>query len=627
MNKILKSVLTFVLLFSVGTSVNAESDEQGNGDNTQKTYVAEIGDTQYESLSAAIAAVGTEKTTITLINDETVSYAISISENKDIILDLNGKTFTTSNPLKVDNGKLEVKDGTVTVDPVVSEDYSTVTYQSGKIVLNNTRGAGLLATNGGQITLTSGTILATNKNGLGAQGDLNGSKEIKSTVTINGGYIQAQECAVIIEGKGATAVINNGVLKTVDNFVVGGNGNYKEGYKAGGTTININGGTLIGNIKTSGYISAAIYHPQEGTLNISGGTLYSSNGNVICIRGGKVNISGNTKIIAKGNSSGKVGDSKVVTSSSDIFVDYDSKYYDSNNIEVNITGGEFTADVTAIEVLGSEVGKVTVEGGTYSSDVSKYLVEGYDLAKIDGKYVVVKKGENAPVTSPITPAVDETAFEEVSSVVTSDVTGTTVTGVKLEANQIEKVVDEEKTKVEDAIKSSVTKSTDVEILLPLDVNLKAITTNADGTSSETSVTSLNKAITATIYLDEATLATLKDKTIKVVREHTENDVTTYDVLDATLEANALKFVTDKFSKYYVVTYKVTTLDDTKNNTSTTTNKVTSTTTTKSTAGWDDGGPFTTDNCGNVFDRWGNKIYEAKGCNVGGYNLVRTSVED
>ena len=49
--------------------------------------------------------------------------------------------------------------------------------------------------------------------------------------------------------------------------------------------------------------------------------------------------------------------------------------------------------------------------------------------------------------------------------------------------------------------------------------------------------------------------------------------------------------------------------------------------TKQTNGWDDEGPFTTDKCGNVFDRWNNKIYEANGCNVGGYNLVRTSVVD
>ena len=54
---------------------------------------------------------------------------------------------------------------------------------------------------------------------------------------------------------------------------------------------------------------------------------------------------------------------------------------------------------------------------------------------------------------------------------------------------------------------------------------------------------------------------------------------------------------------------------------------TSTISTNNSNRWDDGGPFTTDKCGNVFDRWNNKIYEANGCNVGGYNLVRTSVID
>ncbi len=48
---------------------------------------------------------------------------------------------------------------------------------------------------------------------------------------------------------------------------------------------------------------------------------------------------------------------------------------------------------------------------------------------------------------------------------------------------------------------------------------------------------------------------------------------------------------------------------------------------KKDTGWDDGGPFTTDTCGNVYDRWGNKIYEATSCNVGGYNLVGTDTKD
>ncbi len=49
-----------------------------------------------------------------------------------------------------------------------------------------------------------------------------------------------------------------------------------------------------------------------------------------------------------------------------------------------------------------------------------------------------------------------------------------------------------------------------------------------------------------------------------------------------------------------------------------------------TSGYDDGGPFTTDACGNVFDRWGNEVYHAPVCvsnNSAGdntYTLVNTS---
>ena len=77
----------------------------------------------------------------------------------------------------------------------------------------------------------------------------------------------------------------------------------------------------------------------------------------------------------------------------------------------------------------------------------------------------------------------------------------------------------------------------------------------------------------------------------------------------------------------IVTLNITVESVTPTPTPTPTPTATSETKKKSTGGWDDGGPFTTDTCGNVFDRWGNKIYEANGCNVGGYNLVRTSVED
>ncbi len=45
-----------------------------------------------------------------------------------------------------------------------------------------------------------------------------------------------------------------------------------------------------------------------------------------------------------------------------------------------------------------------------------------------------------------------------------------------------------------------------------------------------------------------------------------------------------------------------------------------------TPSYDDGGPFIKDVCGNVFDRWGNKIYSAPACEVsGGYQVPNTGV--
>ena len=53
-------------------------------------------------------------------------------------------------------------------------------------------------------------------------------------------------------------------------------------------------------------------------------------------------------------------------------------------------------------------------------------------------------------------------------------------------------------------------------------------------------------------------------------------------------------------------------------------------TSKPSTGYDDGGPFTTDACGNVFDRWGNEVYHSPVCvnnsveGNGDYNFVNTS---
>lgn len=123
---------------------------------------------------------------------------------------------------------------------------------------------------------------------------------------MNGGLVLAQEYGIGVYGNGASFVMKDGVISTVDNAAVAGNGSCTNSVNYGGTEIEISGGTLIGHITTPGYIANAIYHPQSGVLNITGGTIYADNGLGVLMRNGELNISGSVSIIATGDQSGQL---------------------------------------------------------------------------------------------------------------------------------------------------------------------------------------------------------------------------------------------------------------------------------------------------------------------------------
>ena len=69
--------------------------------------------------------------------------------------------------------------------------------------------------------------------------------------------------------------------------MVAGNGTVNETTNAGGTEINLTGGTLIGHITSSGYIAGGVYHPQSGKLTISGDVdIYADGGVGVLMRRG-----------------------------------------------------------------------------------------------------------------------------------------------------------------------------------------------------------------------------------------------------------------------------------------------------------------------------------------------------
>lgn len=354
-------------------------------------YKAKVGETKYTTLDEAINAA-TDGQTVVLydIDEPTKTYTVA---GKSLTFDLNGSTVNL-NSITADNGAtLTFVDNTATAEPTVSDDYKTVTYSAGTMTLTS----GLKAQNGSGITVNSGKYVNTKGNLLSAIGDTTGASEIKSTVTVDGGYLESQEFTITPQGKGAVANVNGGVLVARDNAVVAGHGTNTATEKRGGTTINITGGTMIGKIQSAGYVACGVYHPQEGKLNISGGKIVALGGSGILMRGGQLNQTGG-EVIATGDAAltGKVGDSRVVVGTSGIIFDRDANYYDAVNTTVEVSGeAKVSGTKAAIEVLNTKAvagaeDVVTVKGGTFSSDVSEFCEDGAAAApNQDGTYGVV----------------------------------------------------------------------------------------------------------------------------------------------------------------------------------------------------------------------------------------------
>ena len=250
------------------------------------------------------------------------------------VLDLNGKHITSFVSPVVVKGNWTVMDSTAKENDLIVNnvnDKNTVPYQFGSIRASDDRKRDAIhVQNNGTFVLQSGTVSATN---------IAIAVEAGSTATIDGGYVEAQESALVVLGNGAKANINGGILLSKDNATVAGNGLPQNA----GTTINMTGGTLVSKITTTGYIPCGIYHPQKGTLNITGGEIRAPGGVGILMRGGSLNVGDNmTAAKFDVNSTegikGKVGDASREIEAGDIIaMDRQDGYYDGANVKVTLT--------------------------------------------------------------------------------------------------------------------------------------------------------------------------------------------------------------------------------------------------------------------------------------------------
>ena len=349
--------------------------------------VVSVGAKNYKTLAAAINAA---QNSDTVVLKQDVTESVRVPAGKEITLDLAGKNIqnaVSSKHAVIVLGKLTVKDSTAMTAPQVNE--NTVTYTSGKITAE---GFALCAIQGGEIIVESGSFESTNGNGVGVQGNFVPSgADMNSKVTIQGGYILAQEVAALVHGHKAVLNVEGGVLQAKDNAVVSGNGTKKDGDNRGGTTINISGGTMIGGIQSSGYIACGVYHPQEGTLNITGGKFQITNGVGVLIRAGSANITGG-EIVTTGSVNGKVGDSQIIEGCYGIVYDSVSNYPGAADTDKVAVGGDVkivtddgNAPVKMRRPEGSNENKVGVTGGTFSGPVEKEYLNGLNAELNTGK--------------------------------------------------------------------------------------------------------------------------------------------------------------------------------------------------------------------------------------------------
>ncbi len=245
-----------------------------------------------------------------------------------------------------------------------------------------------------------------------------GSTEITltSAITISSAVTLSSTNAVTIntDAVDAFTVISGGNLTLGDNITVKSSTSI---IYANGGTVNISGAELVSTTSRYGYVTC--YADNNGTINvtkgsistgeveaievcgasanISGGTVSASDCSAIKVsESGKVTVSGTGKVTAAGQSYVTIytaGNNATITVEGGTVVSESGAAVDANNGgTVIITDGTLTGG-TGIDAVTSETsGSVTISGGTFSSDIpEEYLSLSEDEELVEdgkGNYVV-----------------------------------------------------------------------------------------------------------------------------------------------------------------------------------------------------------------------------------------------
>ena len=311
-----------------------------------KVYAAQIESTgeKYYSIKEAIDAVTKDDEIIKLLRNITTfttAETIEISDNKNVILDLNGYTINQGNkPLINNNGTLTLRDSSDTT----TDSYGNVKYK-GQIITSN----GTIINNNGSFIFESGTITS----------DVQVDNLITNTnnMTINNGY-------VTVSGRSSDLIINSGILTINDGRFCTEDFIQSIVNNKVGATLTINGGKYYKN-------GDGIEITNEGTAYIYGGNFTAIENLIYNKETGVAKIDGLTGV------------------SVEWLTNYGTMDISNSSIGENYMYNYATLNLTNVTLLygsiqnSNDVGEININGGTYNGEIS---ANSGKLSIIDGTF-------------------------------------------------------------------------------------------------------------------------------------------------------------------------------------------------------------------------------------------------
>ena len=338
------------------------------------------GGLKYETALTAINKAPVGSTVVLLKDCSESGRAPEVTKN--VTLDLNGKNLTFSYITASKGGNLTIKDsGTGGTYNGTGANYSVYVKRGG--IFNLESG-----------TLTNSSTNPKTQNVVVRVEGGTAATPVASTANIKGGKIETKGTPVVVFDPGATVNVSGGELKGSGLACIAGNGTKGQG----GTTINVSGGTLTAAAADEASAACGIYHPNEGTLTITGGTINVADGVGVLMRGGEMTMTGG-EINATGDDAtrtGSVGDTNQKIGVVGVIFDRDANYPAVATTSIKIDGdAKVSGAKAAVELINDNnvadaKSAFKLKGGTYSSDVSDLL---------DENSVAVKQGDNYVVTT------------------------------------------------------------------------------------------------------------------------------------------------------------------------------------------------------------------------------------